>query len=102
MRYGIWQNYLCDYVLSFFGKREISYLFNINKYYKGEDTPRHIPVEIRLSTVFYKCIICMFLDFRQIFKTPGKSISRADIFTDLVGKNFFQPERFLNETNHDD
>ena len=44
----------------------------------------------------------MFSDFRQIFKTPGKSISRTDIFTNLVGKNFFQRKRFLNETNHDD
>ena len=42
----------------------------------------------------------MFSGFRQIFKTPGKSISRTDIFTNLVGKNFFQLYRFLNETNH--
>ena len=32
--------------------REISYLFNINKYYKGEDIPRHISIEIHFSTVF--------------------------------------------------
>ena len=80
--------------------REINYLFNTNEYHKGGDTPRHIPVEIHLSTVFYKCI--MFSGFRQIFKTPGKSISSSDIFTGFVGKNFFQLKRFLNETNHDD
>ena len=32
--------------------REISYLFNINKYHKGEDTPRHTSVEIHLPTIF--------------------------------------------------
>ena len=37
--------------------REINYLFNTNKYHKVEDTPRHIPVEIHLSTVFYKCMV---------------------------------------------
>ena len=44
----------------------------------------------------------MLSGFRQIFKTPGKGISRTDIFTNLVGKNFFQPENFLNETSHED
>ena len=38
--------------------KEISYLSNTNKYHKGEDTVRHIPVEIHLLTVFYKCIVC--------------------------------------------
>ena len=32
--------------------REISYLFNINKYHTGEDTPRYISVEIHLPTIF--------------------------------------------------
>ena len=45
---------------------------------------------------------CIFSGFRQIFKTPEKSISRTNIFTNLLGKNFFQPERFLNETNDGD
>ena len=71
---------------------ETSYLFNVNKYHKGEDTPRHISVETHLLGIFYK--YCMLSDFRQIFKTPGKSISRTDIFTNLVGKNFFPTERF--------
>ena len=44
----------------------------------------------------------MFSGFRQIFKTPGSSISRTDIFTNLVRKNFFQVKRFLNETNDGD
>ena len=43
----------------------------------------------------------MLSGFRQSFKTPGKSILRTDISTNLVCKNFFQPERFSNETNHD-
>ena len=32
--------------------REVSYLFNINKYYKGQDIPKHISVEIHFSAVF--------------------------------------------------
>ena len=32
--------------------KEISYLFNINKYHKGEDTRRYISVEIHLLTIF--------------------------------------------------
>ena len=36
----------------------------------------------------------MLSDFRHVFKTPEKSISHADVFTNSVGKNFFQPERF--------
>ena len=36
--------------------REISYLFDINKYCKDKDTPTHISVKMHLSTVFYKCI----------------------------------------------
>ena len=37
----------------------------------------------------------MFSDFRQIFKTPGKSISRTDIFTNVVGKNFFSARKIF-------
>ena len=44
--------------LVFLETREISYLFNINKYHKCEDTARHTHVKIHLSTVFYKCIVC--------------------------------------------
>ena len=79
--------YMIAYLVSL-ETREISYLINTNnKYHKGEDTPRHIPVKVHLSTVFS----CMFSGFRQIFKTPGKTILSTDIFTNLVGKNFFQP-----------
>ena len=71
--------------------REINYLFNTNnKYHKGEVTPRHIPVKIHLSTVFS----CMFSGFREIFKTPGKTISSTDIFTNLAGKISFNPKDF--------
>ena len=49
--------YMITYVVSL-ETREISYLFNVNKYHKCEDAPRHTSVEINLSTVFYKCIVC--------------------------------------------
>ena len=49
--------YMITYLVSS-ETREISYLFNTNKYHKGEGTPRLIPVEINLATVFYKCIVC--------------------------------------------
>ena len=61
--------YMITYLVSL-EMREISYLFNTNKYHKGKDTPRHIPIKIYLSTVFS----CMFSGFRQIFKTPEKTI----------------------------
>ena len=85
--------YMITYLVSL-ETNEISYSFNINKYHKDEGTPRLIPVEINLY--------CVCSGFRQIFKTPGKSSSRTNIFTNLVGKNVFQPERFLNEANHGD
>ena len=81
--------------------REINYFSNTKKYHKGEDTPRHIPVEIHLPTVFNKRIIC-FQAFDKFSRHLEKSISSSDIFTSFVSKNFFQLERFLNETNHDD
>ena len=84
MTYGI-IIYMITYLVSL-ETREISYLFNANKYHKGEDTPRLIPVEINLATVFYKRIVCF-----QAF----------DKFSRHLGK-VFQPERFLNETNHED
>ena len=59
--------YMITYLVSL-ETREISYLFNTNKYRKGEDTPRHIPVEIHLSTVFYKCIIVCFQTFDKFSK----------------------------------
>ena len=49
--------------------REISYLFNMNKYYKGEDTPRHISVEIQQSQQFSKSVFYVFrllTDFQDI------------------------------------
>ena len=49
--------YMITYLVSL-ETREIGYLFNTSEYRKGEDTLRHIPVEIHLSTVFYKCIVC--------------------------------------------
>ena len=42
--------YVITYLV-FLETREISYLFNTNKYHKDEDTPRHISVEIHLPTV---------------------------------------------------
>ena len=48
---------MITYLLSL-ERREVSYLSKINKYHTGQDAPRHISVEIHLSTVFYKCIIC--------------------------------------------
>ena len=90
--------------------REISYLFDMNKYHIGEDTPRHISVEIHLNTSADNFLEthCMLSGLRQIFKTPGKSISCTDIFTNLVDKNFFHRGRFSKApasvaiANHDD
>ena len=64
---------------------------------KGEDTPRHISVEIHLSTVCH--VYCTLSGFRQIFKIPEKSFSRTDFFTNSAGKSFFQPERFFKDTD---
>ena len=49
--------YMITYLV-FLETREISYLFNISKYHKWKDTARHTHVEIHLSAVFYKCIVC--------------------------------------------
>ena len=68
--------YMIKYLVSF-GTREISYLFNRNI----------IKAKIHLNILLSKYIF-------DSFKTSEKSISRTDIFTNLVGKNFFQPEKF--------
>ena len=49
--------YMITY-LDFLETRDTSYLFNINKYHKCEDTASYTHVEIHLSAVFYKCIVC--------------------------------------------
>ena len=49
--------YMITYLVSL-ETRQINYSFNTNKYHKAEDTPRHIPVEIHLPTVAYKCMVC--------------------------------------------
>ena len=49
--------------------REVSYLFNMNKHYKDEDTPRHISVEIQQSQQFSKSVFYVFKllrDFQDI------------------------------------
>ena len=71
--------YMITYLV-FFGKREISYLFNTNKYHKGEDTLRDIPVEIHLSPVFYKCIIICFQTFDKFSKHLEK-VFHVQIFS---------------------
>ena len=49
--------YMITYLV-FLEMRAISYLFNINKYHKCEDTAKHNHVKIHLSTVLYKRIVC--------------------------------------------
>ena len=51
-------------------------------------------VEIHLSTVFCKYAFRLWTDFQGTLKKY--SLSSTDIFTNSVGKNFFQPERFSN------
>ena len=69
--------YMITYLVSL-ETREISYLFNANKYHKGEDTPRLIPVEINLATVFYKRIVC-FQAFDK-FSRHLKKVFHVQIF----------------------
>ena len=71
--------------------KSVKYL-QVSENPSDEDRPRHISVERHLSKVFCKCIVC-FQAFNR-YKTPEKSISRTDIFTKLVGKNFFSLKDF--------
>ena len=74
--------------------REISYLFNTNKYQKGEDTPRHIPVEIRLPRVFYKCIIICFQTFDKFSKRLEKVFHIQIFLPTWLVKISFSPKDF--------
>ena len=86
--------YMITYLVSL-ETREKRYLFNTNKYRKGEDTPRHISVKTHLSTVFYKCIVC-FQVFNKFSRHLQKGI-HVQIFLPT-----WLPKRYLNGTNHDD
>ena len=69
--------YMITYLV-FLDTREMSYLFNITKYHKCEDTARHTHVKIDSK------------DFQSILRT--------EIFSNLVSKYFFQSER-LSKTS---
>ena len=88
----MWQNYLHDYVLVSLKTKEISYLFNINKYHKCEDTPRQT-VEIHLSTVFYKCIVC-FGAFERFSRHLKKEFHVQKFLATWLVKVSFSPKDF--------
>ena len=69
------------------------YLESQSNIYKGEDTPRHISVEIHLSTVFYRCIV--YFQAFDIFSRHLKKVFHVQIFlpTRLV-KITFRPKDF--------
>ena len=83
--------YMITYLVSL-EMREISYLFNINiikaEIYFCSNT---------LADNFLE-VYCMLSGIRQIFKTPGNSISCTDIFTNLVDKFFFSSRKIFKDT----
>ena len=84
--------YMITYLVSL-ETREISYLFNTNKYHKGGDTPRLIPVEINLAIVFYKRIVC-FQAFDK-FSRHLKKVFHVQIFLPAcLVKISFSPKDF--------
>ena len=82
--------YMITYLVSL-ETREITHLFNTNKYHKAEDTPRHIPVEILLSTVFYKCIVC-FQTFDKFSENLGKVFFVQIFLLSWLVENSFSPK----------
>ena len=72
---------------------ETSYLLNVNKYHKGEDTHRHISVEIHLLKIFYKYIVC-FQTFDRFSKHLEKAFHVQIFLPTWLVKISFLPKYF--------
>ena len=79
--------YMITYLVSL-ETREMNYLINTNKYHKSEDTPRHIPVEIHLSPVFYTCMVCF-----QAFDKFSRYLEKV-FHVQILLKIYFNPKDF--------
>ena len=84
--------YMITYLV-FLDTREISYLFNITKYHKCEDTARHTHVKMHLSTVFYKCIVC-FQVFERFLRHLEKEFYVQKFLATWLVNISFSPKDF--------